>query len=78
MAALRSTRGHYIFAPWFLSFHLSIFFPRLISAAADWMSTGSQPNFALRLAVSWPGTLYIHFRDLLPPDGILPRILPHF
>ena len=28
---------------------------------------------ALCLAVSWPGTLYIHFRDLLPPDGILPR-----
>ena len=34
---------------------------------------GSQPNFALCLAVSWPGTLYIHFRYLLPPDGILPR-----
>ena len=34
---------------------------------------GSQPNFALCLAVSWPGTLYIHFRDLLPPEGILPR-----
>ena len=32
---------------------------------------GSQPNVALCLAVSWPGTLYIHFRDLLPPDGIL-------
>jgi len=25
------------------------------------------------MAVSWPGTLYIHFRDNLPPDGILPR-----
>ena len=36
---------------------------------------GSQPNFALCLAVSWPDTLYmyIHFLDLLPPDGILPR-----
>ena len=34
---------------------------------------GSQPNFALCLAVSWHGTLYIHFRDLLPPDGSLPR-----
>ena len=33
-------RGHYIFALWFLSifFYLS-FFPRLISAATDWMST---------------------------------------
>jgi len=41
MAALRSRCGHYIFAMWFLSiffFYLS-FFPRLISAAADWMST---------------------------------------
>jgi len=40
MAALRSRCGHYIFALWFLlSFYLSFFFPRLISAAvADWMS----------------------------------------
>jgi len=37
LAALCSRCGHYIFALWFLS---SIFlFPRLISAAADWMST---------------------------------------
>ena len=38
MAALRSRCGHYIFTLWFL---LSSFFfiPRLISAAADWMST---------------------------------------
>ena len=35
MAALRSRCGHYIFALWFL---LSFFFPRLISAVADWMS----------------------------------------
>ena len=36
MAALRSRCGHYIFALWFLlSF---FFFPRLISAVADWMS----------------------------------------
>ena len=35
MAALRSRCGYYIFALWFL---LS-FFPRLISAAVDWMST---------------------------------------
>ena len=36
MAALRSRCGHYIFALWFL---LLFFFPRLISAVADWMST---------------------------------------
>ena len=40
MAALHSRYGHYIFALWFLSsFFLSCFFPRLISAVADWMST---------------------------------------
>jgi len=33
---------------------------------------GGQPNFARYLAVSWAGTLYIHFRGLLPPEGILP------
>jgi len=36
MAALWNSAGHYIFALWFLS---SSFFPCLISAAADWMST---------------------------------------
>jgi len=41
MAALCNSAGHYIFALWFLSssFFLFSFFPRLISAAADWMST---------------------------------------
>ena len=38
MAALLNRAGHYIFAMWFLSIYLS-FFPHLISAAADWMST---------------------------------------
>ena len=38
MAALRSRCGHYIFAPRFLSIFRP-FFPRLISAVADWMST---------------------------------------
>jgi len=33
---------------------------------------GSQPNFAGCLAVYWAGTLYIHFRGLLPHYGILP------
>jgi len=37
MAALRSRCGHYIFVLWFLL--LSSFFPRLISAVTDWMST---------------------------------------
>jgi len=32
----------------------------------------SQPNFAGCLAVSWAGRLYIHFRGLLPRNGILP------
>ena len=30
-----------------------------------------QPNFARCLAVSWAGTLYIHFRGFLPPNRIL-------
>jgi len=40
MAALCNKVDHYIFALWFLSsiFYL-FFFPRLISAAADWIST---------------------------------------
>jgi len=33
---------------------------------------GSQPNFARCLAVSRAGTLYIHFRRLLPRNGTLP------
>jgi len=32
---------------------------------------GGQPNFARCLAVSWAGTLYIHFRGILPRNGIL-------
>jgi len=43
MAALRSRCGHHIFAMWFLS----VFFPRLISAVADWMST-------ILLHIVWP------------------------
>jgi len=40
MVALCNRADHYIFALWFLlSFYLSSFFPRLISAAVDWMST---------------------------------------
>jgi len=32
----------------------------------------SQPNFARCLAISWAGTLYIHFRRLLCRSGIFP------
>jgi len=43
MAALCNKADHYIFALWFLSFVffflLLSFFPRLISAASDWIST---------------------------------------
>jgi len=43
MAALRSRCGHHIFVLWFpLSF-----FPRIISAAGDWMST-------ILLHMVWP------------------------
>ena len=38
MAALYNRAGHYVFALWLLSYFLLYFFPRLISAAADWMS----------------------------------------
>ena len=38
MVALWNKADHYIFILWFLSFYL-LFFPRLISAAALWMST---------------------------------------
>jgi len=37
MAALCNGASHYIFIPWFLLL-LSFFFPRVISAVADWMS----------------------------------------
>jgi len=33
---------------------------------------GSQPNFALCLAISLAGKLYIHFQQLLPHNRILP------
>ena len=41
MAALCNRAGRYIFALWFLSFclYIFLFFPRLVSAATDWMST---------------------------------------
>jgi len=45
---------------------------RLAFLTAATSLTGGQPNFARCLVVSWAGTLYIHFRRLLPPDKILP------
>jgi len=50
MAALYNRAGHYIFALWFRSIYPSIFFPRLISAVADWMSIdyGSSKSFIFR------------------------------
>jgi len=39
MAALWNRAGHYIFMLWFLSSSIYLFFPRLISAVGDWMST---------------------------------------
>jgi len=33
---------------------------------------GSQPNFARCLALTWAGRLFIHFRRLLPRNGLLP------
>jgi len=38
MAAVCNRAGHYIFALWFL-LSSSFFFPRLISAVGEWMST---------------------------------------
>jgi len=45
---------------------------RLAFVTAATSLTGGEPNFARCLAVSWAGTLFIHFRSLLAPDGILP------
>jgi len=48
MAALCNRADHYIFALWFLlSIFYLLFFPRLISAVADWMST-------ILLHMVWP------------------------
>jgi len=48
MAALWYKAGHYIFALWLLSSSsIFRFFPRLISAVAEWMST-------ILLRMVWP------------------------
>jgi len=45
---------------------------RLGFVTATTSLNGNQSNFARCLAVFWAGTLYIHFRGLLFPNGILP------
>ena len=39
MVALWNRADHYIFMLWFVLLLLLLFFPRLISAVGDWMST---------------------------------------
>jgi len=41
------------------------------SVTAAMSLNGGQSNFAQCLAVSWAGTLYIHFQGLLPCNGML-------
>jgi len=57
---------------------LSIWGPQQISMAfRSWLCyctdvlSGGQPNFARCLAISWAGTLYIHFWGLAP-NAVLP------
>ena len=45
---------------------------RLGFVTAAMSLTGGQQNSARSLAISWAGTLYIHFWGLLPPNRILP------
>jgi len=45
---------------------------RLDFVTAATSLNGSQPNFAQCLAISWAGTLCIHFRGFLPRNEILP------
>ena len=50
----------------------------LLGFITAWMLlSGGQPNFAQCLAVSWAGTLYIHFPGLLPRVAITLGIGPH-
>jgi len=45
---------------------------RLGFVTAPTSLNGGEPNFARCLAVSWAGILYVHFRGLLLPNGIMP------
>jgi len=51
---------------------------RLAFVTAATSLTGGQPNFARCLAISWTGTLYMHFRELLPPCQNFARCKIHF
>ena len=59
--------------------HPSKFQPvsRLGFVTAPTSLNGGQQNFARCLAVSWAGTLYIHFGGCFPSNGILPAAI-HF
>jgi len=61
--------------PWASFGHSSKFqrFSRFGFVTAATSLNRSRPTFTLCSAVSWPGILYIHFRQLLSPDGILSR-----
>jgi len=71
---LRSTKGWVRFGSLETLEHPSKFqrVSRLDFVTASTSLKGRQPNFARCLAVSCDGTLYIHFRGLLSPKGILP------
>jgi len=45
---------------------------RVLASLLATSLTGGQRNFARCLAVYWTATWNIHFRGLLPPNGILP------
>ena len=47
---------------------------RLAFVTAATSRNGSQPNFARCLAVSCAGTSYVHFRELLSRNRILPGV----
>jgi len=54
---------------WFTSFRHPSKFQRVLRVGfvtAPALLNRGQPNFAQCLAVSWDGTLYIHFQGLLP------------
>jgi len=63
------------YTPPCLFFSIYLFFylySRLGFVTAATSLTGDQPNFSRCLAMSRAGTLYVHYRGLLPPVRILP------
>jgi len=63
MVALWNRADHYIFILWFLSIYLSSFFPRLISAAAHWMSTILRHGAALVCFLLSTSSLFVLFTN---------------